>query len=108
MTVVSIHGVWSGLFTVIGVFAAFNLYVIGIISHESINMRSIPSFWLLLRAFQLVIFLLTDDIMWQYLAVHVGWDIVTFILFYIDGRYSFIEKEDINTKAKTMIRRGEV
>lgn len=104
MTIVNIFNLWSGLFTVLGVIAALNIYVMGLVSHETL--KSLPSFFILMRFFQLVILLLTDGIMWQHLAIHTGWDVFTFILFVIDNRYTFIEKEDINTKAKTFIRRN--
>jgi len=104
LTVVNIFGFWSGVFTVLGVFAAIEIYGLGLLRHETI--KGLPSFFILLRALQFVIFLLTDGIMWQHLAVHTGWDIFVFVLFIIDNRYQFIEKEDINTKAKTTVRRN--
>ena len=104
LTVVRIFNVWSGIFTVLGVLAALNIYVMGLLSHETY--KSLPSFFILMRFFQLVILLLTDGIMWQHLAVHAGWDVFVFVMFVVDNRYTFIEKEDINTKAKTSIRRG--
>jgi len=104
LTVVNIFNIWSGLFTILGVVAAFNIYVMGLIDHETPNRKNLPSFFILMRFFQFVIFLLVDGIMWQHLAIHVGWDVFTFIMFAIDNRYTFIEKEDVNTKAKTLIR----
>jgi hypothetical protein len=86
------------------VFAAIDVYVIGLLKHETI--KGLPSLFFLIRFFQFVIQLLTDGIMWQHLAIHAAFDGLVVFLFIVDNRYTFIEKEDINTKAKTLVRRN--
>ena len=103
MTLVNIFDIWSGLFTILGLFAAFNVYVVGLIARE--HNRGLPSIWILFRFFQFAIWFLSEDIMWQHLAIYIGWDIFVMTLYIIDKRYTFIEKETDRSQAKTSIRR---
>ena len=105
LTIVNIYNFWSGLITVLGLIAAVNIYVMGLLGHEA-STKSLPSLFILMRFFQWVIILLTGSSVWLQVTIHSAWDALTFVLFIIDNRYDFIEKEDINTKAKTSVRRN--
>jgi len=101
VTFINIHNFASAIFHIFGLFAALNIYILGLITHETLGLhiqgeevpsgkRSLPSVWIIFRVFQLVIMLVTDAAIWYYLVAYVTADIVVFVALILDRRYDMI------------------
>jgi len=99
---IDIHDFASLIFTVLSLLAAFDLYIWGLYGRE--NYDDLPSLFILFRAIQFGIFLVTDSIMCLYMVVYAGFDALVFILYIVDRRWcDFILKPAGETNIKTKI-----
>jgi len=101
VTFINIHSFASAIFHIFGLFAALDIYVVGLIRHETLGLhiqgeevpnskRSYPSIWILFRVFQLLIMLVTDMSIWYYVVIYVISDLIVFTAFVLDRRYDMI------------------
>lgn len=101
VTFINIHNFASAIFHIFGLFAAMNIYIDGLFSHETKGIyiqgeevpsskRTLPSLWILFRVIQLAIMLVTNAVTWHYIVVYVAADLVFFAVLLFDRRYDMI------------------
>lgn len=87
----------------LNIFSVVSMYVLGFISHFSF--RKMPA-WVFLWRFLLIIYVFaTKSYAWQYVIVYIGWDIVTYILYYFSYKYTTIFYKEV-TELKNVNRGG--
>ena len=114
VTFINIHNFASAIFHIFGLFAALNIYIHGLISHETLGLhiqgeevpsgkRSLPSVWIIFRVFQLLILLVTDAAIWYHFVAYVIADIIVFVALILDRRYDMILIPQGEKIKKTMV-----
>jgi len=114
VTFINIHNFASAIFHIFGLFAALDIYVGGLIRHETLGLhvqgedapsskRSLPAAWISFRIFQLLIIVVTGTASWYYIVIYVTADLVVFIALILDRRYDMILVPQGEKAKKTVV-----